>query len=426
MARISVRSFSCLQEADIDLKPVTILIGPQASGKSVLSKLIYFFSELILKPFSFYGLEQELSGFQEEACDSFKKLFPPPAWGSLGFSIIFEVGPIKMEIYRNKPRSSKSIGNLRLSLGSYFDNFYSGMVAAFDEIKQNQAQTKKKDHVPSTPPWEINWKLQNKFRAELQKDLESDYTGFLLFIPAGRALFTIMGKAIAAFERDGFLDHFTREFGMRLLQVRDQSGFIYSFDGDDDHELTLLRDAFALELFGGKLISDRGEEYIETIDGRRIPFAVLSSGQQELYPLWEALKSLTPSKDSSTIFIEEPEAHLFPSAQSRLVSFFAATLRKNTKQRMMITTHSPYVLAKFNNLIKASQLSQNSKERALLVEKVVPRDSWLRPNSVVAYCIENKCIKKIMDEGLIDAVYLDDVSGDIADEFTKLLQIEAA
>ena len=48
MAELLIENFSCIDEAKINLARVTILIGPQASGKSVISKLVYFFTTLFL------------------------------------------------------------------------------------------------------------------------------------------------------------------------------------------------------------------------------------------------------------------------------------------------------------------------------------------------------------------------------------------
>ena len=47
MLRLQVENFSCIGKADLEIGQITILIGPQASGKSVLSKLAYFFVELV-------------------------------------------------------------------------------------------------------------------------------------------------------------------------------------------------------------------------------------------------------------------------------------------------------------------------------------------------------------------------------------------
>ena len=42
--RLIVRNFGPIQEIEIDLKKVTLLIGPQAAGKSTLAKLAAIFS----------------------------------------------------------------------------------------------------------------------------------------------------------------------------------------------------------------------------------------------------------------------------------------------------------------------------------------------------------------------------------------------
>jgi len=47
MARLIVENFSCIHHAELETAALTILIGPQASGKSVLSKLLYFFNDVL-------------------------------------------------------------------------------------------------------------------------------------------------------------------------------------------------------------------------------------------------------------------------------------------------------------------------------------------------------------------------------------------
>ncbi len=55
-------------------------------------------------------------------------------------------------------------------------------------------------------------------------------------------------------------------------------------------------------------------------------------------------------KNSKTIiFIEEPEAHLHPKIQIKLMEIFAELVSDNIK--IVITTHSDYMFNKFNNLI---------------------------------------------------------------------------
>ena len=42
MRKLTVKDFSVIKEADLEFGRVTVLIGPQSSGKSLLSKLAYF------------------------------------------------------------------------------------------------------------------------------------------------------------------------------------------------------------------------------------------------------------------------------------------------------------------------------------------------------------------------------------------------
>ena len=125
------------------------------------------------------------------------------------------------------------------------------------------------------------------------------------------------------------------------------------------------------------------------------------------------------------LFIEEPEAHLFPSAQASLVSLFAS-IAQDTRPNISIvlTTHSPYILSKFNNLIMAGRLSKKRALRAS-VEKIIKPPFWVKEGNIRAYSIENGGTTNIIDSsGLINGEYLDRVSELIGREFDELLRLE--
>jgi predicted ATP-dependent endonuclease of OLD family len=47
MRKLTVKNFSVIKEAELEFGKITVLIGPQASGKSLLCKLAYFLGPIL-------------------------------------------------------------------------------------------------------------------------------------------------------------------------------------------------------------------------------------------------------------------------------------------------------------------------------------------------------------------------------------------
>jgi hypothetical protein len=129
---------------------------------------------------------------------------------------------------------------------------------------------------------------------------------------------------------------------------------------------------------------------------------------------------------STTFFIEEPEAHLFPISQRRLVGIFSRLYRA-FNHNYILTTHSPYVLTAINNLIMASNLAEG-KPRDVLeqVRKAIGEDEMIPFTDVSAYTIQDGLLKTILDEEtrLIGSSIIDSVSDEFDAVFDKLMEIE--
>ena len=184
------------------------------------------------------------------------------------------------------------------------------------------------------------------------------------------------------------------------------------------------------EIFGGRPRSDRNEVVIDAPDGRVIPLFALSSGQQELLPLWMGLDHFDSnseyqdiSQGTNFLYIEEPEAHLFPEAQADVLSILASLLNKREgHSQMVLTTHSPYILAKANNLLLAGRLGYRKRIiRQKRIENFVPKSRWLLPSDVACYGLSNgTAIDIVGKDGLISSEYIDEVSQIIIDEHQAL------
>jgi len=430
MQKIIVKDFSCIKNANLEVAPLTLVIGPQASGKSVLSKLIYFCTSII-SDYDRFAIEDRLSFevLERRIAALFVEWFPVSAWGGKRFSIDFELSEFKMNITRVGKTE-----RVRIKFCEDFVLFYKNSHEQFlSAVKKAEAKSEEK---AGYYDFELLWRLKNSATMNLRKWLGRDLIENQLFVPAGRSFFTSVGKALVAFEHSGILDPVTLEFGRRFSSIRERH--IRRMPGAEVSQSSLAGILFS-EILGGHLKTEGGKEYVEAADGRLIPFSALSSGQQELLPLAVAIRAMLPSGVARaqgpvggtravrrTIYIEEPEAHLFPRAQNKLVEILAALVARRRFNNLLLTTHSPYVLAKFNNLIKAGSLARITKPNSNIdLMKIVPETSWLQPKSVNAYAIIDGNLNNIMDDtGLIAADYLDDVSGDIAREFSQLLSLE--
>lgn len=127
------------------------------------------------------------------------------------------------------------------------------------------------------------------------------------------------------------------------------------------------------------------------------------------------------------LFIEEPEAHLFPATQKAFAYSLAELLNSNSRRRhsCVISTHSPYLMTAFNNLIQAGETAAESAEKAERVLERFPEKRRLRYDDVAAYSLRGGKAVSIMDEELrlVSADSLDGASQEISDDFTYLLEV---
>ena len=119
--------------------------------------------------------------------------------------------------------------------------------------------------------------------------------------------------------------------------------------------------------------------------------------------------------------IEEPEAHLFPEAQKEISNLIALMSNVENSQ-VIITTHSPYILASLNNLILAHKVGSENT----IVEERINKNLWINREKVYAALVTKGQVKDIIDNELniIQQENIDSVSGTINDEFDFLFQFE--
>jgi len=158
-----------------------------------------------------------------------------------------------------------------------------------------------------------------------------------------------------------------------------------------------------------------------------------STGIQSLVPLLFSIlaEKKSSSKHGHDFVIEEPEMNLYPKAQYSLMKFLERDRKDGTLKDTFLhlyTTHSPYILSSFNNMLyayKKSILAENDKLKLKEIEEVMPKENWLNPDNFNAYTIIDGTAIQIFDRenGLIDDNVIDEVTDEMNNDFDQLLEL---
>jgi len=397
---LRINNFTCLRKVEIEVNDLTVIIGEQASGKSVTSKVYFFLREILSNEvagsiINLTGLNPLQSSLRKE----FSILFPDYSWKTQEFEISLSqlfsgVNSDPDILIRHKPGGT----GVKFSFSDEFKEHYRRVYSVFKKITAEQEKARANEDDELLLRREISlFRLFRESLAKTNTSLIEDVT----YIPSGRSFFSTIRDNVFGFLSENIgIDPLLKSFGKyyeiakRPNLIREKK-FREELSAFDKLSRSVLKGTFSIE---------KKEEWIIS-NNRRISVANASSGQQEALPLLLVLRQelvgyipISPR----TIIVEEPEAHLFPVSQKAIVNLLFFLKEKKRSLNFLITTHSPYVLSCINN-------------------------GLLRSNGAVkvdAYFISNGSSIRITDadSGLVNGEELDKISAEIADEFYAALE----
>lgn len=135
--------------------------------------------------------------------------------------------------------------------------------------------------------------------------------------------------------------------------------------------------------------------------------------------LTEKLKRYISS--SFVNIVEEPEQNLFPTSQQKVINSLLEYNNAIKENKLVICTHSPYILASLNNSILADEVYKKTG-KAINSYSEKKRVAYA---DVSAYMCENGRIISIKDNDskLINADVIDSCSTKINSDFDELLDL---
>ncbi len=415
---LKIRNFLVLKKVDIDVKKINVVIGPQANGKSLIAKLVYFFQTTSVKFLDGIRTQSSKRELDKKILAEFEKRFPRYSWEGTSFKIYYSINCIEMVISGEKGSRGKT--NLALS--------YSPALVKLFNNKKRLYKRKLAEYSEQENPNYRHLDIERRVMYEnvIEPIKEEEYSEFFadsVFIPATRSFFANLQKNIFTFLASNLdIDPFLTEFGSLYESAKRmyKDSFFLRKHKDLLDEMYKALEAIVI---GDYEYHDEQDWIVSK--GSKINLANASSGQQESLPMllvlcvWPMIKS---RDQGSMFFIEEPEAHLFPTSQGYIVSILSLLYNK-IGTNFFITSHSPYILSALNNFIMASDAVENNN--ISLSEFISINGSGLpvKFEDVSAYTITNGESESISDPEyrMIGGEMLDSISEHFESVMNKLL-----
>lgn len=396
--KLVVKDFGPIENAELDIKKVTVLIGPQGSGKSTLAKLVAINSDFITLTLLAISKKNLLFDFRIDSYCTNKS------------RINFEKKAYYYSEWKGRKAHAELLKNYeallvnRLSKNPIFANFkinIENLVKHDSNLKDSQFQHDLNNLSPPSPSSDEN------ITDYILRYISPEIANKPIYIPAERFLVSSVSESIFGLINNNVnLPKSITVFGDLFAKARNKVKKI---------DIDYLKVKYSYERNTDKILLE---------NKKSIRLSESASGHQAIIPLKLVVENNYETKNGIPFIVEEPELNLFPITQRHLVQYLVEKCTYN-KNELLITTHSPYVLSTLNLLVFAYKTAQKHPERESEIEAIVPKKFWINPDDFAAYYVADGTARSIINEktGMISENELDGVSDLIGDDFDTLMEI---
>ena len=425
MQNIKIHRLGPIKDCEISIQEFMVLTGAQASGKSTLAKSIFFFKNI--KNLLLLQIRKRvLMGEDPETKDM-----------SCKNRLIRQIRSNFLQTFG----STWCMDDEMILEYQYTPSRYIKISLTEDEMSPNyiwvEFSLEMTEFLQKLDDYKIeSWEEEEK---ELRKkiDVFFDESMEIVYVPAGRSLITLLSSQLNYIYssmndlQKRSVDYCTQNYLERILRLKPEFAFNYTQLIKNQIELTdkkvdrkFLDAVVGLmqEILKGEYINVNGEERLQISDSQYVKINFASSGQQEVVWILNVLFYHLLYNEKAYFIIEEPESHLFPSAQKKVCEFIAAV--KNRGNSVLVTTHSPYILGELNNLLYANNIAQRVQSNELL--KIVNENKRIDFSKFSAYFLHESVVESCLDDEFrsIKNEIIDGASEDINNEFTDMIHLE--
>ena len=352
--KIVIQNFGPVKEAQINLnKNFQIFIGVQASGKSTICKVVYFVQKIRDYTLDYLmDAAQFTQNHKNEYFNNYMKYLTKQFMGCFGktkhmqkFNVSYMFAGKHINIFLNRD------GYVRFSLDAKLKEELLELINEASEMFLNNFNTKGLlDNITAVGVMKRH--LNERLFLVFENNDE------IIYIPAGRSLLATMSEQlqdVSTDEMDLTMQEFIKlikitknKFGTKIPEMI--TDYVKTVKGQINNAAVDQAYEFIKKILKADYISESDGEKIYFDEHHWVKLMYGSSGQQEV--LWILMLdfAIILEKKKSFIIIEEPEAHLFPIAQKDVMNLISLMIN-STNSKVIITTHSPYILTSTNILL---------------------------------------------------------------------------
>ena len=406
---IAVKNFGPIAEADIDLRPLTVFVGPSNTGKTYFATLVYALHGISegFAPLPLFSVLYQLRNryFLSVSAEEKKAIRElDNATTELLKKLINSRSPFKFsdipqvlsDYLRSNLTNPKIIGG---ELNRCFDLKSVSDLIQFTGTPYCEMQIFLKVSRKDQEWWNFNMittksdiRVEGAINTDLVLASENEPLWNLTYsdeftddtpngekryyLPASRSGIIQSHRVMAS----SLMERVTRSDSSKIPTLSSvivdfmKRLPIYEENKESNDAIFTIADALESEVLAGKIITrpllSGYPEFFYQPHGmtEEIRLNQTSSMVSELAPLVLFLRSFVNPGD--TLIIEEPEAHLHPGAQADIAVILTRLVRAGV--RVIITTHSDWLLQEISNLTLEGLLAEETDEPA----------SWLLPEEI--------------------------------------------
>ncbi len=409
--KLRVENLARIKEAEVEVKNLTLFVGQNSTHKSYLAHVVYeLYKEISSLSINNTNLIKIISSISRKINQEFKNeieyllsLKREMSESEIHHQISeddYEIElntNIKVFIEENDKRLNLFLENIHsLLLDELTKKINSSFNANSEIINKifiknsydilNQEYFKLSFNIPleyfEENRDEISNRIVNNMIRSLIDKLQINLLGFSTsyYFPASRTGFVLtLDEIYAGIFRDKFrgqvsatrLGEPTIDFIQTFADIKtgknnEQNFFtpFYSRSNKKKNEKIIknLTDFLERNIIKGKIKEVTNDQdytnYFLEVNGEELDLHLASSATLETLPFIVFLKN-TVNIEKTFFVIEEPEAHLHPKAQIQMAKFIV--MLSNAGAKVLVTTHSDYILSEINNCIKLSSVKEKNQ-----------------------------------------------------------------